>query len=61
MASILRKMKHLKDLVAVKPLVDSTAWSDEDAAIERQKLSMIYDAADYIEIDNMNFGKGKRT
>jgi len=62
MAIILRKIKRLKDLVAVKQLVESTFWFDEDPAVtERQRLSMVYDAADYIEIANMNFGKGKKT
>ena len=54
-------MKHLKDLAAVKRLTESTSWSEENTALaERQRLSMVYDAADYIEIANMNFGKRKK-
>lgn len=54
-------MKHLKDLVAVKRLTESTSWSEENTVVvERQMLSMVYDAADYIEIANMNFNKYKK-
>ena len=61
MANILRKIKRLKDLVAVKRLTESTSWSEEDTAVAtRQMLSMVYDAADYIEIANMNFSKHKK-